>query len=75
MARNTNNVQNNTPESQSKEEELKVVAIPLDPLNKKNDKVKVVINGRETLVKRGVQQEVSKNVYERLVIAGYIIEG
>ena len=75
MARNTNNVQNNTPESQSKKEELKVVAIPLDPLNKKNDKVNVVINGRETLVKRGVQQEVSKNVYERLVIAGYIIEG
>lgn len=56
-------------------ENTKVVAIPIDPLNKKNDEVKVTINGKETKIKRGVQQTVSKDVYERLVIAGYIIEG
>lgn len=53
----------------------KVVAIPVDPLNKKNDTVKVTINGHETVIKRGVQQTVSDAVYERLVIAGYVIEG
>ena len=82
MAKNTNtpantaenkenkNVNTNTPANTGK-----VVAIPVDPLNKKNDTVKVVINGQETKVKRGVQQTVSKDVYERLVIAGYVIEG
>ena len=55
--------------------EEKVVAIPINPLNKKDDKVKVIINGKETTIKRGVQQKVSPEVYERLVIAGYIIEG
>lgn len=78
MARNTNtpantaennNVNTNTPAN------TKVVAIPVDPLNKKNNVVKVVINGQETEVKRGVQQTVSEEVYERLVIAGYVIEG
>ena len=53
----------------------KVVAIPIDPLNKKNNKVKVVINGKETEIVRGKQQKVSVEVYERLVIAGYVIEG
>lgn len=77
MARNTNNLQDNTSDitNENKKEEAKIVAIPVDPLNKKNDKVKVVINGKETLIKRGVQQKVSKSVYDRLVIAGYIIEG
>lgn len=78
MAKNTNtpantaennNVNTNTPAK------TKVVAIPVDPLNKKNNVVKVVINGQETEVKRGVQQTVSEEVYERLVIAGYVIEG
>lgn len=75
MAKNTNNSQNEIEKKENKEEEVKVVAIPVDPLNKKNDKVKVVINGKETVIKRGVQQKVSKNVYDRLVIAGYIVEG
>ena len=80
MAKNTNTpantaennnviVNTNTPAN------TKVVAIPVDPLNKKNNVVKVVINGQETEVKRGVQQTVSEEVYERLVIAGYVIEG
>lgn len=80
MAKNTNTpantaennnviVNTNTPAN------TKVVAIPVDPLNKKNNVVKVVINGQETEVKRGVQQKVSAEVYERLVIAGYVIEG
>lgn len=60
---------------ESKAKETKVVAIPVNPLNKKDDKVKVIINGKETVIKRGVQQKVSDEVYERLVIAGYIIEG
>lgn len=68
---NKNNVVANT----NKPVETKVVAIPIDPLNKKNDTVKVIINGKETEVKRGKQQTISKDVYERLVIAGYIIEG
>lgn len=55
--------------------ETKVVAIPMDPLNKKNNVVKVIINGKETKVERGKQQSVSKDVYDRLVIAGYVIEG
>jgi len=58
-----------------KEVKGKVVAIPVNPLNKKDDKVKVIINGNETVIKRGVQQKVSDDVYERLVIAGYIVEG
>lgn len=57
------------------DKETKVVAIPVDPLNKKNSKVKVTINGKETVIERGVQQTVSKDVYDRLVIAGYVIEG
>lgn len=53
----------------------KVVALPIDPLNKKNNVVEVIINGKSTKIKRGVQQTVSKDVYDRLVIAGYVIEG
>lgn len=72
-------INNNKPaENAGKEvvkEEKKVVALPKDPLNPKNDKVKVVINGVETEIVRGKQQKVSKAVYERLVIAGYVIEG
>lgn len=64
-----------TNKKENKSVEMKVIAIPLDPLNKKNDTVKVTINGKETIIKRGVQQKVSKAVYSRLVIAGYIIEG
>ena len=68
---NKNNVSTNT----NKPAETKVVAIPVDTLNKKNDTVKVVINGKETEIKRGKQQTVTKDVYERLVIAGYVVEG
>ena len=79
MAKETNKPVENTEKKVTKETnkpvETKVVALPVDPLNKKNDVVKVVINGKETKVKRGVQQTVSKEVYERLVIAGYVIEG
>lgn len=53
----------------------KVVAIPVDPLNEKDKVVKVTINGKENRIKRGVQQTVSKEVYEILVIAGYVVEG
>ena len=53
----------------------KVVAIPVDPLNEKDKVVKVTINGKEHKIKRGVQQTVSKEVYEILVIAGYVVEG
>ena len=59
----------------AKTNETKVVAIPIDQLNKKNNKIKVVINGQETEIIRGKQQKVSKDVYDRLVIAGYVIEG
>lgn len=76
---NKNNVSANTNKpAETKAEtkvETKVVAIPVDALNKKNDTVKVVINGKETQIKRGKQQIVSKDVYERLVIAGYVVEG
>lgn len=65
----------NVKENKAKETNVKVVAIPVNPLNKKDDKVKVIINGKETVIKRGVQQKVSNEVYERLVIAGYVIEG
>lgn len=65
----------NVKENKAKETNVKVVAIPINPLNKKDDKVKVIINGKETIIKRGVQQKVSDEVYERLVIAGYVIEG
>lgn len=85
MAKNTNKPVENTENDEIKKNnvsantnkpvETKVVAIPVDPLNKKNDKVKVTINGKETVIKRGVQQTVSKDVYDRLVIAGYVIEG
>lgn len=68
-------VKTNTPANNAEKEEMKVVALPKDPLNPKNDKVKVVINGVETEIVRGKQQKVSKAVYERLVIAGYVIEG
>lgn len=71
-------INNKSAENAEKEvvkEEMKVVALPKDPLNPKNDKVKVVINGEETEIVRGKQQKVSKAVYERLVIAGYVIEG
>lgn len=76
MAKNTN-TSANTAENKNTNTSAntKVVAIPVDPLNKKNNKVKVTINGKETIIKRGVQQTVSKDVYERLVIAGYVIEG
>lgn len=53
----------------------KIVAIPIDTLNPKNDIVKVTINGKEHKIKRGVQQEVSKPVYDMLVIAGFVVEG
>ncbi len=85
MAKNTNKPVENTENDEIKKNNVsvntnkpvgtKVVAIPVDPLNKKNDKVKVTINGKETIIKRGVQQTVSKDVYDRLVIAGYVIEG
>ena len=83
MAKNTNtsaNTADNKKEqvvanTSANTKNTKVVAIPVDPLNKKNDKVKVTINGKETIVKRGVQQTVSEDVYDRLVIAGYVIEG
>ena len=84
MAKNTNKpaenaknneANNNVVVNTNKPEETKVVAIPVDALNKKNDTVKVVINGKETQIKRGKQQTVSKDVYERLVIAGYVVEG
>lgn len=58
----------------AEKKETKVVAIPVDPINKKDKYVKVTINGKETEIERGVQQEVSKDVYEMLVIAGYVIE-
>ena len=54
--------------------ETKVVAIPVDPINEKDKYVKVCINGKETKIERGVQQEVSNAVYEILVIAGYVVE-
>lgn len=80
MARNTNTSANNAENQNetvntSANTKTKVIAIPVDPLNKKNDTVKVVINGKETKIKRGKQQEVSVEVYERLVISGYVIEG
>lgn len=80
MAKNTNTPantaeNNNVIVNTNTPAKTKVVAIPVDPLNKKNNVVKVVINGQETEVKRGVQQTVSEEVYERLVIAGYVIEG
>lgn len=53
----------------------KVVALPIDPLNKKDTIVKVTINGKTTEVRRGVQETVSKEVYEMLVISGYVVEG
>lgn len=53
----------------------KMVAIPLDPLNKKETEVKVTINGNSTVIKRGVQQVVSNEVYEMLVISGHVVEG
>ena len=75
-AKNNNEVnKNNVSANTNKPAETKVVAIPVDTLNKKNDTVKVVINGKETEIKRGKQQTVTKDVYERLVIAGYVIEG
>ena len=74
MAINNNKPAGNA-EKEVVKEEMKVVALPKDPLNPKNDKVKVVINGAETEIVRGKQQKVSKAVYERLVIAGYVIEG
>lgn len=82
MANNTN-ASANTAENKKENEKVntnastntKVVAIPVDPLNKKNNVVKVTINGQETEIIRGKQQKVSKDVYERLVIAGYVIEG
>lgn len=82
MANNTT-ASANTAENKEENEKVnttasantKMVAIPIDPLNKKNNKVKVVINGHETEIIRGKQQKVSKEVYERLVIAGYVIEG
>lgn len=71
----TNDKINKTEENNvNKTEKTKVVALPVDPLNKKNNIVEVIINGKSTKVKRGIQQTVSKDVYERLVIAGYIIE-
>ena len=75
MANKTNTTTENVEKEVVKKEEMKVVALPKDPLNPKNDKVKVVINGVETEIVRGKQQKVSKAVYERLVIAGYVIEG
>lgn len=72
---NKNNVLANTNKPAETKVETKVVAIPVDTLNKKNDTVKVVINGKETEIKRGKQQTVTKDVYERLVIAGYVVEG
>lgn len=72
---NKNNVLANTNKPAGTKVETKVVAIPVDTLNKKNDTVKVVINGKETEIKRGKQQTVTKDVYERLVIAGYVVEG
>jgi len=78
-AENKTNIQAENAENKNvnnnEKEEMKVVALPTDPLNPKNDKVKVVINGVETEIVRGKQQNVSKAVYERLVIAGYVIEG
>lgn len=53
----------------------KVVALPIDPLNKKDTIVKVTINGKTTEVRRGVQETVSEEVYEMLVISGYVVEG
>ena len=87
MAKNTNKPAENAQKQEveknnisvnintNKPAETKVVAIPMDPLNKKNNVVKVIINGKETKVERGKQQSVSKDVYDRLVIAGYVIEG
>lgn len=73
------NISANTAENKNQNTNIsantKVVAIPVDPLNKKNNVVKVTINGHETEIIRGKQQQVSKEVYERLVIAGYVIEG
>ena len=81
MAKNTNTSANpaenknvNTNTSANKEK-MKVVAIPVDPLNVKDKTVKVTINGEEHKIKRGVQTKVTKQVYEMLVIAGYVIEG
>lgn len=78
MAKNTNKPANTAEDKEkntNKPANTKVVAIPVDPLNKKNNTIKVTINGKETKIKRGVQQTVSKDVYDRLVIAGYVIEG
>lgn len=78
MAKNTNtsaNTAENKNQNTNTSANTKVVAIPVDPLNKKNNVVKVTINGQETEIIRGKQQKVSKEVYERLVIAGYVIEG
>lgn len=80
MAENTNTSANNAENKNEKvntntSANMKTIALPVDPLNSKNNKVKVVINGKETEIIRGKQQKVSKEVYERLVIAGYVIEG
>lgn len=53
----------------------KIVAIPVDPLNPKDNKVKVTINGKEHIIERGKQQKVSKAVYDMLVISGFVVEG
>ena len=72
-ANQTENVTEEVKNEVVKEE--KVVAIPVDPLNEKDKVVKVTINGKEHKIKRGVQEKVSKEVYEILVIAGYVVEG
>lgn len=72
---NTNATVDKTPQGLESKKETKIVAIPIDPLNKKDSIVKVTINGKEQKIKRGAQQTVSKEVYEMLVIAGYVVEG
>lgn len=57
---------------QPKKEELIKVKLPIDPLNPKDLEVIVGINEKYAKVLRGVEQEVSRPVYEQLQNAGLV---
>lgn len=52
--------------------EEEVIVIPIDPLNKHIVDLEVTVNGKRTVIIRGKQTKVSKEVYEVLKKAGFL---
>ncbi len=73
IVKETKEIKENKEVKENKKSKIKV-QLPIDPLNPKDTKIKVSINGKDTEIERGKMVEIEENVYKVLINAGIIKE-